>query len=160
MNARAALLLALLGGAGPAAAEVHGSLGAGPALVLTGAGGDRTRLDLGLDVLPGGRLGRFGLAGALRGLGGDGAPTLLCAGVVWQAAAARPRLTLLPYAEAGLAWADGAARAPVVGAGLRVALAVLGPVGVVVDSGAHLVVDGVADTRLVLAGAARLAWVW
>lgn len=131
----------------------HGSIGAGGALLLTGGRGDRGRLDAAIDLTLG---GRFGALAAWRAFD-DAHRGLLTAGLVFEAAAARPRLVLDLYAVLG---ADLDAAAPVAGGGLRTTLAVAGPVGVVLDTGGHLVIDGMADTRLQLQTSALLAVRW
>jgi hypothetical protein len=76
---------------------------------------------------------------------------------VFEAAAARPRLVLDLHADLG---ADLDARAPLAGGGLRTTLQLVGPLGVVVDSGAYLVIDGIERTRLQLQSSALLAVRW
>jgi hypothetical protein len=41
--------------------------------------------------------------------------------------------------------------APMVGGGLRTVIEIVGPLGVALDTGGYLVIDGVADTRLQIA---------
>ncbi|HWU88884.1 MAG TPA: hypothetical protein VN253_16575, partial [Kofleriaceae bacterium] len=82
---------------------------------------------------------------------------LVCAGLVYEAASSRPRLVLDLHAELG---ADLDIAAPLAGGGVRATIAVAGPLGVVVDSGGYLVIDGIAETRLQLQTAALIAARW
>lgn len=140
-------LLALAVAAAPALAHadtaMHGSLGVGGALVATGADGDRQRADVQLDLEPGGRWGRYGILVALRAFDGthDG---LLTGGLVFDAAAARPKLLLQLHVDAGV---DLDVDRPLAGAGLRTTLGLVGPVGLVLDTAGYLVVDGLDGTR-------------
>ena len=138
--------------AAPAHADrgVHGSVGAGGSLLLTGGGGDRGRLDVAIDVKP---RSRFGGIVAWRAFD-ENHRGLVTAGVVYEGGAARPRLVLDLYAHVGF---DLDAKAPLVGGGLRTTLAIIGPLGVVLDSGAQLVVDGLSETRLQIASGAFVA---
>jgi len=162
-----AALAALVGSAAPAAAEptpprpFHVSIGGGGSLLFTGLdGGPRTRADGHLDISPGGAFGRFGLTAALRHviydpLFDDGLATL---GVLYEAAASRPRLVLSLHADAGLTLAE---TNPVLGGGIETHFWIwprkLGPLALVLDTTAHLVLDGTENTHLVLASATRLA---
>jgi len=165
---RPALALALaLGGAAAAAApaaradpdaerpaaRVHGSAGAGGALVLTGDGGDRARLEAAIDVKLRGRLGALAAWRAFD----DRHRGLVTAGLVYEAGAARPRLVLDLHADLG---ADLDAGAPLAGAGVRTTLGIAGPLGLVLDSGGYLVIDGLDGTRLQLQTSALLAARW
>lgn len=131
----------------------HGSVGVGGALLATGGRGDRLRVDATFDV----KLGsRYGALAAWRAI--DGAHRGIVLGsFVFEAAAARPRLVIDLHAGLG---ADLDARAPVAGAGIRTTLAIIGPIGVVFDGGGYLVIDGVEETRLQLAGTTLLALRW
>lgn len=131
----------------------HGSAGAGGALVLTGDRGDRQRAEVVLVVKP---RSRFGAVLAWRAFDQDrhGLATI---GVVYEGAAARPRLVVDLHADAGL---DLDATAPVLGGGITTTLAIVGPLGVALDSGAYLVVDGIDDTRLQLQTSARVVARW
>jgi hypothetical protein len=137
----------------PRARRIHGSAGAGGALLLTGGRGDRGRLDAAIDVK---LRGRFGVLAAWRAFD-DAHRGLVTAGLVYEAAAARPRLVLDLYAVLG---ADLDAEAPLAGGGLRTTLRIAGPVGIVLDTGGHLVIDGIADTRLQLQTSALVAVRW
>lgn len=135
----------------------HGSVGAGGSLLLSGEGdGARARLDAEVDLLPGGALGPYGGLLALRGADGDH-HGLLCAGLLFEAAAARPRLALAFHVDAG---ADLDARAPLAGGGLRTTLGLVGPLGVALDATGELVLDGLAHARFVLGASAMLVVRW
>lgn len=158
MRRAAALALALAGSAAAAAAEPpprarHGSVAAGGALLLTGAGGDRLRYEVSADLKLGRRLGVLAAwrapDGAHRGL--------VTAGITFEAGAARPRLVVDLHADAG---ADLDARAPLAGGGIRTTLVLTGALGVVLDAGAYLVVDGIADTRLQIQSSTLVALCW
>lgn len=146
-------LLALAAFAAPARAETHGFVGLGPALLATGARDEAFRLSLAAEVLR----GRYGGGLALHAIGGPDRLGVAALRVCLQAAAAPPKLWLRLHGELGLALAD---RLPMAGAGLSATLRVAGPVAVVLDGNGHLVIDGVADTRLVLSGALLAAVAW
>jgi hypothetical protein len=137
----------------PRPRRVHGSLGAGGALLATGARGDRARLDATFDVKLG---GRFGALAAWRAFDGEHRG-LVCAGLVFEAGAARPRLVIDLHAELG---ADLDARAPLAGGGLRTTIGLAEPLAIILDSGAYLVIDGIAETRLQLQTTAIAALRW
>lgn len=152
---RIAAALAVVLAAAPARADdrtLHGSASAGGTLLLTGSGGDRQRAEVELDA----ELGRLGGLVAWRGFDGAHAG-LVTAGVSYEAAAARPRLVLDLHGDAG---ADLDLRAPAIGGGVRTLLELVGPLGVALDAGAYVVIDGVDHTRLQLAAGAALAAVW
>ncbi len=133
--------------AAPAPRPWHGSLGLGGATVFGGA--DRFTAAGAIDLLPGGRLGKWGLIGAyrdvaLRPVAGHGMLTL---GVLREAAGARPRLVLLLHGDLGVAWGP---RAPVVGGGVKTYLGVIGPVGLAFDVTAHLVTPSIDDADVVI----------
>ncbi len=135
----------------------HGSVGAGGSVLLAGEGdGARPRLDAEIDLLPGGALDRYGALVALRGADGDH-HGLLCAGLLFEAAAARPRLALAFHVDAG---ADLDARAPLFGGGLRTTLGIVGPLGVAFDATGELVLDGLAHARFVIGASAMLVVRW
>jgi hypothetical protein len=104
------------------------------------------------ELSPGGWLDHFGARIEARGFEGFG-DGWLAAGVVYEAAAARPRLVLSLHGEAG--WTYGEAICPVAGGGGHVALFVAGPLAVGVDATATLVYAGV-DSTLALAASAVL----
>lgn len=143
---RALLVLALLGGtAATARAErpLHGSVGAGGSLLWTGSGGDRFRLDVHAELKPS---SRYGVQLAWRAFD-EHHRGLVMAGLVYEGAAARPTLVIDLHADAG---ADLDAKAPLVGGGLRTTLTITGPLGVALDAGAYLIIDGVDNSRLQL----------
>jgi hypothetical protein len=119
----------------------HGSVGVGGALVLTGERGDRQRGEVAIDIKP---RSRFGVIAAWRAFDKD-RDGLVMAGIVYEGAAARPRLVLDLHAEAGF---DLDVRAPLAGGGVRSTLTIIGPLGVAFDTGAYLVLDGVDDVRM------------
>ena len=85
------LVLALAGVAHADDRAFHGSVGAGGAFLLSGEGsGSRLRLEGEADVLPGGVFDRFGAVVAIRALDRTH-HGLLCAGLVFEPAASRPR---------------------------------------------------------------------
>jgi hypothetical protein len=127
----------------------HGSVGGGTTLLLTGDQGDRNRFELQADVEP---ASRWGALLAWRAFD-DTHKGIVGAGVVYEAGAARPRLVVDFHGDAGV---DLDHTAPMVGGGLRAVIAVVGPLGVALDTGAYLVIDGVEDTRLQLATGASL----
>lgn len=132
---------------------LHGSASAGGTLLLTGDGGDHQRAELELDVEPWSHLGALV---AWRGFDGthDG---LVTAGLAYEAGAARPRLVIDLHADLGL---DLDQRAPVAGGGVRVLLEIIGPLGIALDSGSYLVVDGTQNTRLAITTGAAIAAIW
>ncbi|MGE5187362.1 MAG: hypothetical protein ACM31C_35190, partial [Acidobacteriota bacterium] len=80
---------------------------------------------------------------------------LVTGGLVYEAGAARPTLVVELHADVGV---DLDQHAPVIGGGLRTTLALLGPVGIALDSGGYLVIDGVDRSRFAIAlGAAAVA---
>jgi hypothetical protein len=143
------------GSAGPAFAErpVHGSVGGGHSFWLTGHGDDRNRWELALDIEP---ASRFGGHIAWRGFD-DKHRGLLLGGIVYEAGAARPRLVVDLHGDVG---ADLDAKAPVVGGGVRTTLTLWKVIGLALDGGSYLVIDGVEDTRLVIATSSSLVIRW
>ena len=127
----------------------HGSVGGGTTFLLTGAGGDRNRFELEADVEP---ASRWGALVAWRGFDDDH-HGIVGAGVIYEAGAARPRLVVDFHGDLGF---DLDQRAPMVGGGLRTVIAIVGPLGIALDTGAYLVIDGVDDTRLQFATGAAL----
>ena len=133
--------------------RASGSLSGGGSLVVTGHRGDRLRFDLTADL----KLSRhYGALLAWRAFD-DVRRGLVTAGLVYEAASARPRLVLDLYAAAG---ADLDEEAPVAGGGIRTTLMIYGPLAVVLDTSAHLVIDGVDDTRMQLASSMLLGFRW
>ncbi len=153
--------LALLLLASPAHADDrpwHGSVGGGGSFVVAGAQGDRHRLDVAIDLKP---ASRYGLSLAWRGIEPkdidhhhDG---LLIAGLVYEGAAARPRLVLDLHADVGV---DLDARRPLFGGGIRPTLMIYGPLGLVFDTGVYVIVDGIDGTRVQLMSSTLLAVRW
>jgi hypothetical protein len=82
---------------------------------------------------------------------------MLLGGLVYEAGAARPRLVLDLHADVG---ADLDQKAPVAGGGIRTTLTLWKMLGLAFDGGAYLVIDGLEDTRLVLAGSTSLVMRW
>ncbi|NVB78926.1 MAG: hypothetical protein HOV81_11060 [Kofleriaceae bacterium] len=149
------LVVAALLVATPAWADrpVHGSIGGGGSLLLSGAQGDRTRFELELDLQP---KSKFGGLLAWRAFD-DEHDGMVMAGLVYEAGAARPRLVVNLHADAG---ADLDQTAPLVGGGARTTLTLWKVIGVAFDGGAYLVIDGVDETRLVIATSASLVARW
>jgi hypothetical protein len=141
-----ALALAIGLGLGSAHADRpwHGSVGVGGTLLVTGADGDSGRGELELDVEP---KSRFGALVAWRGFD-RGKRGIVAGGLVYEAAAARPRLVLDLHVDVG---ADLDLPAPMLGGGARTIVALVGPVGVALDTGVYVVIDGIAHTRVQLA---------
>jgi hypothetical protein len=139
----------------PALADrpVHGSVGGGTSFLLTGHGGDRNRFELALDIEP---ASRFGGHVAWRGFDGDH-HGLLLGGIVYEAGAARPLLVVDLHGDVGV---DLDVTAPVVGGGIRTTLTIWKLVGVALDGGSYLVLDGIDDSRLVIATSASLVIRW
>lgn len=154
-----AVLVAALVAASPAAEArpLHGSVGAGGALVLTGEQGDRTRAELVAEVMPRGRFGALVAWRAFDYTATEPRDGLVLAGVIYEAAASRPRLVLALHAEVG---ADLDQRAPVVGGGVRTTLAIVGPLGLALDAGGYLVLDGIDDSRLQLQSSTSIVARW
>lgn len=150
---RALAILCALTASAHADRGVHGSIGGGSALLLTGHDDNRFRFELEVDIKPASRYGGFV---AWRGFD-DEHRGMLLGGLVYEAGAARPRLVLDLHADAG---ADLDQRAPVVGGGIRTTLTIVGPIGIALDSGAYLVIDGVDDTRLRLMGSTSIVGRW
>lgn len=159
------MLLVLAAGAGaagvcawcaPAAADEArpwaGGLGVGGTVALTGPA--RTGLCAVGALYPGAWAGRFGIRAEARTTGADELfdGGLFTAGLAYETAAARPRLSLALHGEAGAVVPESR---PAVGGGVELQLWLLGPVALALDSSAHLLLDGV-DSELVLAGALGL----
>lgn len=152
-----ALVVMLAGAARADDRPPHGLIGLGGSLLLTGRdGGPPNRADAEFEVKPGGSFGHLGGLVALRAFDAHHAG-LLCAGVVFEAAAARPRIVLDLHAELGV---DLDVHAPLVGGGLRTTVGLVGPLALALDSGAYLVIDGVDRTRVVISSGALLAVRW
>lgn len=128
----------------------HGSLGAGGALLATGEGpdGSRLRVEGEVDLEPGGAFGRYGGALAIRAADRTHRG-IATAGVIFEAAAARPRVVLELHADVGF---DLDVKAPAIGGGIRTVVGLYGPLGLAFDAGPLLVIDGVSGSRFVLSG--------
>ena len=150
---KAFVIVALLAAHEWAERPVHGSVGGGSSLLLTGAEGDRTRFELEGDIAP---RSRFGGLIAWRAFD-DKHRGMLLGGLVYEAGAARPRLVVDLHADLG---ADLDQKAPVAGGGIRTTLTIWKVIGIAFDGGAYLVIDGIEDTRLVLAGSTSLVARW
>jgi hypothetical protein len=147
------LVLCLLVRAATAERPWHGSVAAGGTLVVTGERGDRQRAELALELKP---KSRFGGLLAWRAFDQD-RDGIVTAGLVYEGAAARPRLVLDLHADVGLDLDD---TVPVVGGGIRTTLTIIGPLGIVLDTGVYLVIDGIEDSRLQLQTSALVAARW
>jgi hypothetical protein len=142
--------------AAPPVRPWHGALGLGGFAALTGPG------DLGpsavVELSPGGAFGRYGARVEARGLGGTGSDGyddyLMTGGLIFEAAAARPRLVLSLHAELG-AYAIAGDHGAAAGAGITTQLTVVGPLAIGLDTTATLFVRGV-DSELALASALSL----
>lgn len=133
------------------AREWHGGIGAGGYVAILGP------VDSGLaaaaELSPGGAFGRLGARVEGRTLDGDLEDGidggLLLGGLVYEAAAARPRLAVSLHGEAGAAVPDPHLA---VGGGVETTLWIVGPLAVGLDSTVHVVLRGV-DSELLLGGA-------
>lgn len=146
-------LVALLAAPAWADRPVHGSVGIGSSLLLTGDDGDRSRYDVELDVEP---QSRYGALVAWRSFDRSH-HGIVDAGLVYEAGAARPRVVLDLHADVGI---DLDQRAPMIGGGLRTVVSIVGPLGIALDTGTYLVIDGVARTRLALSTGVSLVARW
>lgn len=149
---RALVVLCVLATSAVAERGIHGSAGLGGTVISTGDRGDRWRLEATFDLK---LRSRYGVVFGWRAFDTTH-HGLVTAGLVYEAAASRPRLVIDLHVDLG---ADLDARAPLVGGGLRTTIGVLGPLGVVLDGGGYLVIDG-GDTRLQLQTALLLAARW
>ena len=150
-----ALVVCLLAAAAPLAlAErgIHGSAGIGGTFISTGDRGDRWRLEATFDLKV---RSRYGFVVGWRAFDSTHRG-LVTGGLVYEGAASRPRLALDLHGDLG---ADLDKRAPLVGGGLRATVGLLGPLGVVLDGGGYLVIDG-ADTRMQLQTALLMSARW
>jgi hypothetical protein len=133
------------------ARDWHAGIGAGGYVAMLGP--VSSGLAASADVSPGGAFGRFGARVEARTLDedlGDGIDGgLLLGGVVYEGAAARPRLAVALHGEAGVAVPDPHLA---VGGGVETTLWIVGPLAVGLDATAHLVLRGV-DTELLVGGA-------
>ena len=150
---RALIVLCLLAAAAFAERGIHGSAGVGGTLISTGDRGDRWRLEATFDLKV---HSRYGVVVGWRAFD-DTHHGLVTAGLVYEGAAARPRLVLDMHADVGV---DLDERAPLVGGGLRTTVGIIGPLGVVLDGGGYLVIDGADNTRLQLQTALIVSARW
>jgi hypothetical protein len=146
---RSALVLLLLATTAHAR-PIHGSIAVGGSTLATGSRGDRLRNEVSLDLKP---RSRYGVILGYRGWDaysfGDGDHDgFVTAGLVFEAAAARPRLVIDLVGEVG--W-DLDQDAPLAGAGIRNTIGVIGPLAVILHGSLYVVVDG-GDTRVQLQG--------
>lgn len=146
------LALAVLAGTADAR-PWHGSVGAGGTFVLLGDGGNRQRAEIALELKP---RSRFGGVLAWRAFDEESNGTIT-AGLVYEGAAARPRIVLDLHVDLGL---ELDRTAPVIGGGIRTTLKIVGPLGVGLDTGVYLVLDGVDDSRLQLQSTTLLVARW
>ena len=131
---------------------VHGSVSLGGTILVTGNDNDHFRGEVEVDVEP---QSRFGALVAWRGFDSSHRG-LVGAGLVFDAAAARPRLVLQLHGDVG---ADLDLPAPMIGGGARAVVGLVGPLGVALDTGLYVVIDS-ARTRVQLALGAGLAARW
>lgn len=137
----------------PPERTVHGSAGAGGSILITGSQGDRFRFDVVLDLKP---RSRYGVLLAWRAFDAEHRG-LVTAGLLFEGAAARPTLVLDLHADVGV---DLDQRAPLIGGGIRPTLQIIGPLGLVYDGGAYLILDGVESSRLQLQSTLLLVARW
>ncbi len=122
---------------------LHLSVGAG-GYVATGP--DTAGLAMFVEALPGGRLGRWGVAARWRRYDDSGG--LLLGGVTFEAGSARPQLAMLFHGELGLQYGE---QLPAIGGGVQTELGLWGPLAIATDVGAHLLIDGTDSTIVVSA---------
>ncbi|HEU5059833.1 MAG TPA: hypothetical protein VFU21_25050 [Kofleriaceae bacterium] len=129
----------------------RGGIGAGGSAMLLGPVATGLVADAALK--PGGAFGRVGARAEARTIDGDLGDGidggLLLGGVVYEAAAARPRLAIDLHGDAGVALPDARL---VLGGGGTTQLWLAGPLAIGLDSSAHVILDGVDGTELILAG--------
>jgi hypothetical protein len=141
---RSLAIVALLAGVAHADRPLHGSVGGGTALVITGADGDHNRFELEADLEPHSRWGGFAAWRQFSGTHNG----IVAGGVMYEAGAARPRLVVDFHGDVGF---DLDQKAPMVGGGLRTVIEIYGAFGVALDTGGYLVIDGVNNTSFKLA---------
>ncbi|MBV8761324.1 MAG: hypothetical protein JO257_28765 [Deltaproteobacteria bacterium] len=146
---RSGVVVLLVASTAYADRPLHGSIGGGSALLVTGDNGDRQRFELEADVEP---YSRWGGLLAWRHFNGDH-KGILAAGIVYEAGAARPRLVIDFHGDVGF---DLDQKAPMAGGGLRTVITIVGQLGLALDSGGYLVIDGVDHTRFAIALGASL----
>ncbi len=151
---RLAIAVAMLGAAvAHAERPLHGSVGAGGSVVATGSQGDRWRLDLAVDFKP---RSRYGVLLAWRAFD-ENHRGLVTAGLAFEGGASRPRLVVDLHADVGV---DLDQRAPLIGGGIRPTIGIIGPLGVVYDGGAYIILDGLDDSRIQLMSTLLLVARW
>jgi hypothetical protein len=147
------LAAAMIGWSPALAAEENdrawaGGVGVGGNLALTGP------VDSGLSAMaalyPGAWAGRLGARLEARTASDDDPfeRGMFLAGLAYETAAARPRLSLALHGDAGALAPDPRA---VIGGGAELQLWLVGPLALALESSAHLVLDGL-DSELILAG--------
>ncbi len=82
---------------------------------------------------------------------------LVTAGLAFEAGASRPRLVIDLHADVGV---DLDQRAPLIGGGLRTTIGIIGPLAIVYDGGAYLILDGFDDSRFQLMSTLLVAARW
>ncbi len=147
---RVAIVAVLLSSRAYADRPLHATAGAGSSIAITGAEGDHLRYDIAIDLKP---KSRYGVTAGYRQFDGDHRG-LLVGGLVYEGAAARPRLVLDLHVDAGV---DLAHPAPLVGAGARATLSVVAPLAIVFDLSAYVIIDGIDHSRFQLTSSALLA---
>lgn len=150
---RALVVLCLLAGVSNAERGILGSAGIGGTLISTGARGDHFRLEATFDLKV---RSRYGFVVGWRAFD-DTHHGLVTAGLVYEGAAARPRLVLDLHVDLGV---DLDERAPLGGGGLRTTVGIIGPLAVVLDAGGYLVIDGFDNSRLQLQGSLLVSARW
>ncbi|MEJ7603198.1 MAG: hypothetical protein WKG01_35250 [Kofleriaceae bacterium] len=150
---KAVVVAFALAGTAHADRPVHGSAGIGGAFVAIGSRGDRLRGEAMLELKPRSRFGGL-LAWRTFDQTHDG---IVMAGVIFEAAAARPRLVIDLHGELGF---DLDTRDPAVGGGIRTTLGVIGPLGVALDAGLYAMLDDLETSRLQLATSALVVARW
>lgn len=137
----------------PPVRTLHGSAGAGGSFLATGSQGDRFRFDVAIELKP---KSRYGGLLAWRAFDADHRG-LITFSTLYEGAAARPTLVLDLHVGFGI---DLDQRAPLLCGGIRPTLQLIGPLGLVYDGGAYLILDGVDNSRLQLQSTLLLVARW
>lgn len=128
---------------------LHWAAGVGGFVGLSGPAAYGSAAEL--QLYPGGPAGRLGAALRYRGFAGRGfeawSSGMATAGLVYAAGVSRPGLVLELHGEAGFTHGPGH---PAAGGGVRLQIGLWGPLALAIDTGVHLIFDGI-DTRLSLA---------
>lgn len=126
---------------------IHWTVGAGGFAALTGpaAYGIAAELQVYPGKWPGSWLERIGATLRYRGFEGWSSGMFM-AGLVYAAGRSRPGLVLEIHGEAGIT--DNPV-CPVAGGGVRLQVGIWGPLSLALDSGGHLIFDGI-DTSLAI----------